>query len=236
MPERALQRHDLVWLAPAAVGSTVGAAQPASPCCAADPEASRLLAEWVGAGHPLIVARQDGAVDAGQIRLGLALPPALGKRRLAFLVARHHIVRRTPPPALSAAALDTLPTHWRPLLTAVLALPAMRAATPRFYGSAAMQFATGLSCLGADSDLDLLLTPPNWQAALAACRALEALDDPNSPPRLDGEIRNAAGDAVAWRELAAESRQVLVKSLDQVRLVGRATFADSFLVPTGVAA
>lgn len=232
MPERPLERHDLVWLAPAAVG----AAQPASPCCAADPEASRLLADWVGAGHPLIVARQDGAVGAGQIRLGLALPPALGKRRLAFLVARHDIVRSMPPPALSVTALGALPAHWRPLLTTALALPEVLAAAPRIYGSAAMQFVTGLTCIGADSDLDLLLTPPDWPAALAACRALVALDDPCCPPRLDGEIRNAAGDAVAWRELAAASRQVLVKSPDQVRLVGRTTFADGFLAPTGVAA
>lgn len=232
MPEPTLERHDLVWLAPAAVD----AARPASPRCATDPEASRLLAGWTGAGHPLIVARQDGAVGAGQIRLGLALPPALGKRRLAFLVARHDIVRSMPPPALSAAALGALPAHWRPLLSSALALPAMRAAAPRFYGSAAMQFATGLTCLGTGSDLDLLLTPPDWPAALAACRALVALDDPRCPPRLDGEIRNAAGDAVAWRELAADSRQVLVKSLNEVRLVGRAAFADGFLAPTGVAA
>lgn len=236
MPDRPLERHDLVWLAPAAVGTTVGAAQPASPCCAADSEARRLLAHWVGAGHPLIVARQDDTVAEGQIRLGLALPPALGKHRLAFLVARHDIVRSMPPPPLSVTALDALPAHWRPLLTTALALPELITAAPRFYGSAAMQFATGLSCLGADSDLDLLLTPPDWPAALAACRALVALDDPRCPPRLDGEIRNPAGDAVAWRELAAASRQVLVKSLDQVRLVGREAFADGFLTPTGVVA
>ncbi|MDO9596348.1 MAG: malonate decarboxylase holo-[acyl-carrier-protein] synthase [Azoarcus sp.] len=232
MPERPLERHDLVWLAPAAVS----AAQPSGPCCAADPEASRLLANWVGAGHPLIVARQNGTVGAGWVRLGLALPPMLGKRRLAFLVARHAIVRSTPPPALSASVLGALPAQWRPLLSAVLALPALQAAAPRFYGSAAMQFTTGLNCLGVDSDLDLLLSPPDWLAARAACRALDALDDPRCPPRLDGEIRNAAGDAVAWRELAADSRQVLVKSLDDVRLVARAAFADGFLAPTGVAA
>lgn len=232
MPEATLERHDLVWLAPTAVAT----AQPAGSCCAAPSEARCLLASWVGAGHPLIVARQDGAFDAGQLRLGLALPPALGKRRLAFLVARHDIVRSQPPPLLSATALGTLPAHWRPLLSAALALPAIVAAVPRFYGSAAMQFETGLSCLGADSDLDLLLSPPDWPAALAACRALTALDDPRCPPRLDGEIRNAAGDATAWRELAGDSSQVLVKSCNEVRLVGRTAFADGFLTPTGAAA
>jgi len=236
MPEHPLERHDLVWLAPSAVSAEASTVRPVSPCCAADFEASRLLADWVAAGHPLIVARQDDAVGAEQIKLGLALPPALGKLRLAFHIARHHIAHSMPPPALSATALNALPAHWRPLLSTVLALPAMQATTPRFYGSAAIQFATGLSCLGADSDLDLLLTPPDWPTALAACRALVALDDPHCPPRLDGEIRNAAGDAVAWRELSADSRQVLVKSLNDVRLGGRTAFADGFLSPTGVAA
>jgi phosphoribosyl-dephospho-CoA transferase len=230
MPERALERHDLVWLAPQAAV----AAQPAGPCCAADPEARRLLADWVAAGHPLIVARQDGELDAGQIRLGLALPPALGKRRLAFRVAREQIARSAPPPTLSAAA--ALPESWRPLVSRLLGLPAIGAAAPRFYGSAAMQLTTGLACLGADSDLDLLLTPPDGPAALAACRALAAVDAPRCGPRIDGEIRNRSGDAVAWRELAADSRQVLLKSLDAVRLVGREAFADGFLARAGAIA
>lgn len=230
MPERALERHDLVWLAPQAAA----AAQPAGPCCAADPEAARLLADWVAAGHPLIVARQDGELGAAQIRLGLALPPALGKRRLAFRVARADIARSARPPALSAAA--ALPESWRPLVASLLGVPAIVAAAPRVYGSAAMQIATGLACVGADSDLDLLLTPPDWPAALAACRALAAFNAPRDGPRVDGEIRNRSGEAVAWRELAADSRQVLVKSRDAVRLVGRQAFAEGFFAPAGAAA
>lgn len=232
MPERALDRHDLVWLAP----EGARAAQPAGPCAAAEPDAVGLLADWVARGHPLIVARQDGEPGAGQIRLGLALPPALGKRRLAFHVARADIVRSTPPPALSAANIDALPADWQALLATLLGVPAIMATAPRIYGSAALQITTGLACVGAESDLDLILTPPDWATARAACSALSALDDPQRRPRLDGEIRNGAGEAVAWRELAADARQLLVKANTWVRLVGRAAFADSFPATAGASA
>lgn len=232
MPDRALDRHDLVWLAPAAARM----ARPDGPCATADSGAGRLLADWVASGHPLIVARQDGGLGAGQIRLGLALPPALGKRRLAFRVGRADIVRSTPPPALSAANFDALPADWQALLATLRGEPAIMATSPRIFGSAALQMTTGLACLGAESDLDLLLTPPDWTAALAACRALGALDDPQRRPRLDGEIRNGAGEAVAWRELAADARQLLAKGNTSVRLVGREAFADGFLATVGAGA
>ena len=232
MPERALDRHDLVWLAPAAALT----AQPDGPCAVADSGAGRLLVDWVASGHPLIVARQDGELGAGQIRLGLALPPALGKRRLSFRVARADVVRSAPPPALSATCVDALPTDWQALLATLRCEPAIMATTPRIFGSAALQITTGRACLGAESDLDLLLTPPDWAAALAACRTLTALDDPHRRPRLDGEIRNGAGEAVAWRELAADARQLLVKSHAAVRLVGREAFADRFLATAGAGA
>lgn len=236
MPERALDRHDLVWLAPAAART----AQPDGACAAADPDSDpntgRLLADWVASGHPLIVARQHGELGPAQIRLGLALPPALGKRRLAFRVGRADIVRSMPPPALSAANFDALPADWQALLATLLGMPAIMSTAPRIYGSAALQMTTGLACLGAESDLDLLLTPPDWATALAACCALTALDAPQRRPRLDGEIRNGAGEAVAWRELAADARQLLVKTHAAVRLVGRAAYADSFLASAGAGA
>lgn len=232
MAERELRRHHLVWLSAAAVAE----ARPDGQCCAADPQAQALLADWVGAGHPLIVARQGGDCPPGQLRLGLALPPALGKRRLAFRVARSQILRSAPPPPLAAAVAGALQAAWNPLLLSLLGVPALRAASPRLLGSAGMQVATGLPCLGPDSDLDLLLTPPDRAAARAVCRALALFDDPQCGPRVDGEIVNAAGDAVAWRELEASPRQVLVKSLDGVRLLRRELFEQSFPVAVAEAA
>jgi phosphoribosyl-dephospho-CoA transferase len=232
MRERRLARHDLVWLDPLAAR----AACAAGPCAAADREAARRLADWVGASHPLIVTRQAPEVGAARIRLGLALPPALGKLRLAFDVPRGAIARSAPPPALTAATAVALPVAWRARALTLAGLPAIAGAAPRLFGSAAMQLASGLPCLGADSDLDLLLTPHDWAGAQAACRALAAMDEDGAVPRVDGEIRNAAGEAVAWRELASDSRQLLAKGQCEVRLLAREAFAEGFRAAAGAAA
>ncbi len=232
MADHGLARHDLVWLS----ASAVKAAQPWGPCCAADPEARALLAGWVGAGNPLIVSRQDAACTDGQVRLGLALPPAQGKRRLAFTVPLGHIIRRTPALALTTATADALPPAWRPTVLMLLGSPAIRAARPRLFGSAAMQIVTGEPCIGPGSDLDLLLEPGDWPAALAACRALVLFDDPGHRPRVDGEIRNADGDAVAWREFATDAPRLLVKGVHEVRLLERERWAAGFARAVGIAA
>lgn len=220
MPRHELDRHWLAWLDPAAARG----ARPEAHCRVSPTGASALLADWLGAGHPLIVARQDGVPSPGELRLGLALPPALGKHRLAFRVPSEGVVRAALPPAFDRRAIDALPAPWRERLRDVLALAVVRAAAPRILGSAGMQVATGLACIGPDSDLDLLFSPPDAATAHALCAALTALDE-WMPVRIDGEIRNARGEAVAWRELAGGTHRLLVKTRDGVRLDDRARFA-----------
>jgi phosphoribosyl-dephospho-CoA transferase len=240
MPERALRRHDLAWLTPAGARKAHGppfhaqcnqptpaGTRPAAPCCAGDAQASALLAEWVAAGHPLIVTRQPAGLGPGRLQLGLALPPARGKRRLAYVVAAGAVHHSSPPPALEAAAA-ALPQSWQALLRRLCGLPAIAAAAPRLFGSAAMQAITGLPCVGDRSDLDVLFSPPDWAAAVDLIHALRACDGSADGPRIDGEIRNALGEAVAWRELASGAERVLVKGPDEVRLIGCAQFAAGF--------
>lgn len=228
MPDGQPRRHDLAWLAPDA--ATV--ARLAEPACVADDEARGLLAGWLQHGHPLIVTTQPApsaasANCAARLRLGLALPPALGKRRLAFVVPHACVRALTPPPAL-ADATPALPPAWQPTLAALLAAPALAPCTLRIYGSAAIQVSTGETCLGDHSDLDLLLSPPDWLSALDACTALECVAAAGLKPRLDGEIRNACGQAVAWRELAGLTTRLLVKEPAGARLLARSEFAAGF--------
>lgn len=133
------------------------------------------------------------------------------------------------PPTL-AAAIGTLPPAWRQKAEALLASPAISAAQPRIYGSAAMQMLSGEPCLAVASDLDLSLSPATWQAAEAALAALATLagaDDP-SGPRIDGEIGAPDGGAVAWRELLGQPAKVLVKRLYGVGLEAIADFRAGF--------
>jgi len=223
MHRHEVDRHWLAWLTPSAAGR----ARPEVHCRVSPASASELLAGWLAAGHPLIVARQDGIPSPGELRLGLALPPALGKHRLAFRVPSDEVGRVAPPPAFDSKAIDALPEPWSESLRRVLALAEPRLPAPRILGSAGMQVVTGLACMSPDSDLDLLFSPPDDGAARALCKALASLNEDRSV-RIDGEIRNARGEAVAWRELASGARQLLVKTLDGARLVDRASFAAGF--------
>ncbi|MBI2308096.1 MAG: malonate decarboxylase holo-[acyl-carrier-protein] synthase [Rhodocyclales bacterium] len=223
MPERVPARHDLAWLD----RDAAGAARLAAPACIAEREAQALLADWLRRGHPLIVTSQPAGVEAPtELRLGLALPPAQGKRRLAFFIPRRSVQALTPPPALADAA-PALPLRWQPALLALQSMAAVAACAPRVYGSAAIQVSTGEACLGDDSDLDLLLAPTDWNAALAACAALAEFAS-GCGLRVDGEIRNARGHATAWRELAGRPGRLLVKGDAGATLLALADFAAGF--------
>ena len=217
-----MRRHDLAWLAPdaAALARLSGAS------CTPEHTARTLLGGWIRCGHPLIVTRQPPGSGA-EISLGLALPPARGKARLAFLVPLAGVLRTSAPPAL-ASVCERLPATWQPKLRALLASREVAGAAPRVYGSAAMQVVTGEPCLGPASDLDLRLAPPTWAAAVTVAAALARIDETVTGPRLDGEIWNPDGVAVAWRELAMRPERVLTKSRTRVELLAATTFAASF--------
>lgn len=216
-------RHDLAWLEPGAgaAASLVGAT------CLAEGAALRLLDRWLARGHPLIVTRQHAA-PPGTIALGLALPPAEGKYRLAFSVPLDCVREIAPPPTLADAA-EALPPDWRPTIAALLADPGIAMCRPRVYGSAAIQMLTGEACLSETSDLDLRFTPPSWPAAVALAARLQGLAQDAGGPRIDGEIWSPVGLAVAWRELAANPARLLVKSGSAVELLATTQFAAGFV-------
>ena len=239
-----LARHDFVWFAPQGARTALAVApatrvgdginrsvndsiDDGAGASAAD-RARQLLMDWTQRGFPLIVARQCAASGLDRVRVGLALPPHLGKLRLAFLMERCHLIRREPPPSLQAIGAAA-PAHWLPLLEQLTGDPAVQATRPRVTGSAAMTMLTGLECVGPESDLDLLMTPGSWDAALECVRALERMGAACPVPRLDGELLAPDGSAVAWREFAAQPARVLVKDAGAVRLEEAATLRRRFL-------
>lgn len=225
MPEPALRRHDLVWLHAAAAAECAVAA---GPCSAAVADAGALLAAWIAAGRPLIATRQAASLAPGRVQLGLALPPRQGKLRLAFIVPAEAIGRIEAPPLL-ATVCRALPPFWQAEAARLLALAPIEACAPRVFGSAAIGALTGLDTLGAQSDLDLLFEPSSRTDALAVLDALRVHAFDVRQPRIDGEIRNPVGQAVAWRELAGAIGKVLVKhDRDEPCLIERTAFAAGF--------
>lgn len=199
MPER-LPRHTLVWLsARAGWQADIAAHEPR-------------LANWFAQGLPAIVARRAADDADPRLRLGVPLPPAEGKLRLALRVPLQDVLRTEAPPTLLAALEGNLPEEWQHPLRALQAI-----APARVFGAFAWQLLSHLPYVHARSDIDLL-----WQAdsAAQADRLVASLQawETEYGRRVDGELCLADGGAVNWREYAGRSREVLVKRADGAAL------------------
>ncbi|HEL3782653.1 TPA: malonate decarboxylase holo-[acyl-carrier-protein] synthase [Stenotrophomonas maltophilia] len=213
MPER-LPRHTLVWLsAHARWQADIAAHEPR-------------LADWFAQGLPAIVARRAADDADPRLRLGVPLPPAEGKLRLALRVPAHDVLRTAPPPALQTVLESDLVQDWQRPLQALQDI-----AAARVFGAFAWQHLTGLHYVHARSDIDLLWRIDTIAQADALVVRLQQWEAEHGR-RVDGELCLADGGAVNWREYAGGSRQVLVKRLHGAALETR----ERLFVATGVAA
>jgi phosphoribosyl-dephospho-CoA transferase len=192
----------------------------------ADASLQEHVATWLASDRPLIArACQPGEGDRLQ-PLGLCLPRAHGKRRVALSMPASAAAR-----VEDAASLHAVASVLPPASAAVARELAQQARglgfEARAFGSAAWQWRTGEEYLDDASDLDLLAAP-GTRAALVQWIALLARLDAASPARLDGEIESPRGDAVNWRELAGGAAQVLVKSSRGARLAAFDTMWNQF--------
>ena len=177
-----------------------------------------LIADWGRLGRPAVVRRRLPGEAADGVPAAVPLPPALGKRRVAFSFPAGAGLTRLPPVLLRDAA-PFAPAAWGATIDELLAIGAAVASPPRVFGALLWQHQTGLAYLSATSDIDLLWAPrdaPTTRHLLDRLRALEE----RSPVRLDGEVECPDGAGVAWRELAdaPPGGEVLAKTLGGVEL------------------
>lgn len=199
----ALPRHRLVWAAPEGAE-------------AADPRDGDRVRAWLAAGRPAIVRRPMPGDRHGMIPLGIPLPLAEGRRRVALAV-RPDAIRRTEEPPRLSDALAAAPASWRePLALLAAELPAARV-----YGSLAWEWLTGEAYLRPGSDLDLLV-PVDGREAFDRALAALAPRAGWTAPRIDGELALPGGEAVAWRELLSDAPLLLVKGSTEAALRPRA--------------
>lgn len=203
-----LARHTMVKPAPRAWAALVAS----RPDLAGEP----LLAGWAEAGYPLVARRPANGEEAGPVALGLPLPPAMGKRRIAITLMSDEIADSARPPLLCDAA-GAAPVPWQVTIAALLRLDP----DTRCFGSLAWQHLTGLAYVSAGSDLDLLweLPPPEMLGRLL--EGIAAIES-SAPMRIDGEVLGESGGA-NWRELLA-SEEILVKGRIEARLMPRKQF------------
>ena len=143
-PER-FRRHCFVWLDPD-IPQTLPPVR----------LGSEVLERWIPDGRPLVVRRPCLGPNGDTVHLGIALPPSLGKQRIAVEVPRSSVQPVLEPPSWEDCGAHVSPSAHR----AVRELEAAAAAagvTLRTFGSHAWQFLTKLPYVHPDSDLDLIL-------------------------------------------------------------------------------
>ena len=215
------RRHDLLHVAP----DVWAAALARCPSLADLP----LIGAWADRGWPVIVRRRGEAEDPRLVPVGVPLPPAAGKRRVALLIPPEGVLQRSRPPLLHASASAADP-NWRSTIDALVAVGARGGVEPAAFGSLLWQHLTGLAYLTPHSDLDVLWPiPANFDVHSLICNIAQVQRD--APLRIDGEIIFPDGSAVNWRELwnahqAAGRATVLAKTMESVRLLDVASLAS----------
>ena len=186
-----------------------------------DGAAHRQVAAWLAADRPLVVARQSDAALPDILAVGLALPPALGKCRVALRVTSHDIVRHAPPLRL-AEVIPHATAKWQPALAELHESAISIGIDLRVFGSFSWQSLSGLSYLTPQSDIDLLWHPRS-RTQLQQGIALLARWEQSSGMRADGEVLFGGSSAVSWREWrqlkSGGDHRVLVKRDHSAELV-----------------
>jgi phosphoribosyl-dephospho-CoA transferase len=208
-----LCRHVLVWIRPEC--RVPVAAQ------ISDDAMHSHVAAWLAADRPLVVARQPDTIASDTVTVGLALPPAQGKRRIALSVAVHDIVRYTQP-LLLFDAITHAPAAWQRALAELEEAATEIGLELRVFGSLAWQALSGLPYLTPQSDIDLLWHPQS-NIQLQQGIALLTRWELSSGLRADGEVLFGENSAVSWREWATlkpgNDQRVLVKRESGAELV-----------------
>lgn len=177
-----------------------------------------LVTGWARQSWPVIVRRRLAADASGDIPAALPLPPAYGKRRIAFGFPGDADLHALPPVSLRDAA-HAAPPEWQPAIAEIIQLGEAVGVVPRVFGSLLWQHATGLSYIAAGSDLDLLWSGAHDASMKTLAGELRRLDE-HGAVRIDGEIEMPDGAAFNWRELALRRSgdTVLLKTMAGVEL------------------
>jgi phosphoribosyl-dephospho-CoA transferase len=219
MPGPPWRRHELLHVAPDVWASALAQ----RPALANLP----LLEYWAQRDWPVIVRRRAEGEDPGMVPVGVPLPPAAGKCRVALVLPPGGILQRSYPPLLLRAAAKVADAGWQATIAALLVLGTRTGVEPSAFGSLLWEHLTGLAYLSPQSDLDVLWQVPADFDVLALVFGIAQVQR-DAPIRIDGEVIFPDGSAVNWRELwnanrsghwAEDRATVLAKTMEGVRLL-----------------
>jgi phosphoribosyl-dephospho-CoA transferase len=186
-----------------------------------DNEADReRTVRWHAAGRPFVVTRRREAGSG--IGLGFCTTderhPELRPRRVAAHADAGLVVALTLPPTLQEIARTAAASGHADSFARLGSAAA--GITIRVYGSWMWQALTGEKHVHDTSDLDVLIDVSGISAADHATAFLAAIE-PTLAFRLDGEISFVGLGEVNWREYRQDRPEVLLKSVEAMRLTPR---------------
>jgi phosphoribosyl-dephospho-CoA transferase len=207
------RRHRFVWFAD--VGNLLDNAVVETPR-----DDLESLRNWVGKGHPLIVRRPCASEDGKTICVGLALPPAPAKRRMAFRLPVSFISEIADPPLWRECMVAIAPEIT--LAVKLIQRAASDAELPLLtFGSYAWQYHTMLRYVTPTSDIDLLVPvqrQENWKRFKRSMLEADA-----KTQRTDLEIVMNGDASFNWREFEAPGARMLFKGNRSVWIGDKST-------------
>jgi phosphoribosyl-dephospho-CoA transferase len=214
MTRQAFNRHMLVQCLPLSGGAAA----------VANSEDANLVHDWIAADRPFITRMRCQEDAVGHIPLGLPLPLANAKRRIALTI-EPSLMKSIRPPPLLQDAVGALPLEFRTRVVKLSAELSSEADSVCVFGSLAWQFLTTKLYLHPKSDIDVIVAVSTIDQLYPVLQLLRD-SDLTPGPRIDGEISTPRGDAVSWRELLSSSNYVLVKNGQGPRSMLRGQWLD----------
>ncbi len=204
-----LRRHTLVWLSQAPEAET-------------EDDRAR-AAVWQEMRRPFVVTRRRD--DGNDIGLGFCTTdpahPELRPRRVAARTHPDRITERLRPPTLEEIAHCPAAATQAAAFTHLLTAAGHASIDIRVYGSWMWQALTGERHVHEASDLDVVIDVADLDAA-GRVAAFLAREEQDLAFRIDGELSFPGLGEVQWRELLQDKDEVLLKSVDTLKLVPRA--------------
>lgn len=189
-----------------------------------DSEADRERAvRWHASGRPFVVTRRREAGNG--IGLGFCTTdpahPELRPRRVAAHADAALVAGLALPPTLNEIARNPAASPHAASFSRLTSAAAAAGIAIRVYGSWMWQALTGEPHVHEGSDLDVLIDVAGVAAADRVTAFLAEIE-PTLAFRLDGEVSFANLGEVNWREYRQDRPEILLKSIDAMRLTPRA--------------
>jgi phosphoribosyl-dephospho-CoA transferase len=189
----------------------------------ADNDADRArAARWQAAGKPFVVTRRreaGSAIGFGFCTTDLA-HPELRPRRVAAHADAGRVTGLALPPSLEEIARNPAASPHAASFAQLSSAAAAANISIRVYGSWMWQALTDERHVHAESDLDVLVDVAGVSEADRVTAFLAEIE-PALAFRLDGEISFKGLGEVNWREYRQDRQEVLLKSIDTMRLTSR---------------